>query len=56
MHGPLRFCDLDREGMLVEVDKEACSTYYNDPYYIDLEACYVKDADWIGTYTVKWLG
>lgn len=51
VHGPLGFCDLDREGMLVEgFDKRSMFyTYYNDPYYIDhLEALgYVKDTDWI---------
>ncbi len=51
VHGPLGFCDLDREGMLVEgFDKRSMFiTYYNHPYYLDhLEALgYVKDTDWI---------
>ena len=51
VHGPLGFCDLDREGMLVEgFDKRSMFiTYYNHPYYIEhLEALgYVKDTDWI---------
>ncbi len=51
VHGPLGFCDMDREGMLVEgFDKRSMFyTYYNYPYYIDhLEALgYVKDTDWI---------
>lgn len=51
VHGPLGFCDLDREGMLVEgFDRRSMFyTYYNYPYYIDhLEKLgYVKDTDWI---------
>ena len=51
VHGPLGFCDLDREGMLVEgFDKRSMFvTYYNRPYYIDhlTELGYVKDTDWI---------
>lgn len=51
VHGPLGFCDLDREGMLVDgFDRRSMFyTYYNDPYYIDhLTALgYVKDTDWI---------
>ena len=51
VHGPLGFCDMDREGMLVEgFDKRSMFyTYYNDPYYLDhLEALgYMKDTDWI---------
>ena len=51
VHGPLGFCDMDREGMLVEgFDKRSMFiTYYNDPYYIDhmTELGYVKDTDWI---------
>lgn len=51
IHGPLGFCDLDREGMLVEgFDKRSMFiTYYNRPYYIDhlTELGYVKDTDWI---------
>ena len=51
MHGPLGFCDLDREGMLIDgFDKRSMFiTYYNEPYYIDhLEALgYEKDVDWV---------
>ena len=51
VHGPLGFCDLDREGMLVEgFDRRSMFyTYYNDPYYIDhlTELGYKKDTDWI---------
>ena len=51
VHGPLGFCDLDREGMLVEgFDKPSMFvTYYNFPYYNEhLEALgYGKDVDWI---------
>ena len=51
MHGPLGFCDLDREGMLIEgFDKRSMFiTYYNEPYYIDhLTALgYEKDVDWV---------
>lgn len=51
VHGPLGFCDLDREGMLVEgFDRRSMFvTYYNRPYYIDhlTRLGYVKDTDWI---------
>ena len=51
IHGPLGFCDLDREGMLVDgfEEKGLFYTYYNAPYYKEhLEALgYVKDVDWI---------
>ena len=51
VHGPLGFCDLDREGMLVEgFDRRSMFiTYYNHPYYIDhmTRLGYVKDADWV---------
>lgn len=51
VHGPLGFCDLDREGMLVEgFDKRNMFiTYYNHPYYNEhLEKIgYLKDTDWI---------
>lgn len=51
VHGPLGFCDLDREGMLVEgFDRKSMFiTYYNHPYYIEhLEKLgYAKDIDWI---------
>lgn len=51
VHGPLGFCDLDREGMLVEgYDKRNMFiTYYNLPYYNEhLEKLgYKKDTDWV---------
>ncbi len=51
VHGPLGFCDMDREGMLVEgFDRRSMFiTYYNHPYYIDhlTELGYVKDTDWV---------
>ncbi|MBO6159084.1 MAG: hypothetical protein J6P72_07475 [Firmicutes bacterium] len=51
VHGPLGFCDLDREGMLVEgFDRRSMFiTYYNHPYYLEHMARlgYVKDADWL---------
>jgi len=51
IHGPLGFCDMDREGMLVEgFDRRSMFiTYYNHPYYNDhLTALgYVKDTDWV---------
>ncbi|MBQ9151122.1 MAG: hypothetical protein IJX72_02640 [Clostridia bacterium] len=51
VHGPLGFCDLDREGMLVECfdRKSMFITYYNAPYYVEhLERLgYRKDTDWI---------
>ena len=50
VHGPLGFCDLDREGMLVEgFDQPGLFiTYYNHPYYIEhlQRLGYVKDTDW----------
>lgn len=51
VHGPLGFCDLDREGMLVEgFDRKSMFiTYYNHPYYnAHLERLgYLKDVDWM---------
>lgn len=51
VHGPLGFCDMDREGMLVEgFDRRSMFiTYYNHPYYPEhLERLgYAKDADWV---------
>ena len=51
VHGPLGFCDLDREGMLVEgFDcRSMFITYYNHPYYLNhLTALgYIKDTDWV---------
>ncbi|MDD7675688.1 MAG: hypothetical protein PUJ09_03545 [Eubacteriales bacterium] len=50
VHGPLGFCDLDREGMLAEGfdERSLFITYYNHPYYIDhlTRLGYVKDVDW----------
>ncbi|MCE5236774.1 MAG: GNAT family N-acetyltransferase [Clostridiaceae bacterium] len=51
VHGPLGFCDLDREGMLVEgFDRKGMFiTYYNHPYYnTHMERMgYHKDVDWV---------
>ena len=51
VHGPLGFCDLDREGMLVEgFDRRSMFiTYYNHPYYNEhlRRLGYVKDVDWL---------
>ncbi len=51
IHGPLGFCDLDREGMLVEGydQRSMFITYYNHPYYNEhLTALgYRKDTDWM---------
>ncbi len=51
VHGPLGFCDLDREGMLIDgYDKRNMFiTYYNHPYYNEhLEKLgYNKDTDWV---------
>ena len=51
VHGPLGFCDLDREGMLVEgFDKRSMFiTYYNPPYYNEhlQRLGYEKDVDWV---------
>jgi len=51
VHGPLGFCDMDREGMLVEgYDiRSMFITYYNHPYYNEHLARlgYAKDVDWI---------
>ncbi len=51
VHGPLGFCDMDREGMLVEGFDELSLliTNYNYPYYpAHLESNgYVKDTDWV---------
>ncbi len=51
VHGPLGFCDMDREGMLVEgfEHRSLFITYYNYPYYIShmTRLGYVKDVDWI---------
>jgi len=51
IHGPLGFCDLDREGMLAEGfdQRSMFITYYNHPYYCEhLQALgYAKDTDWV---------
>lgn len=51
VHGPLGFCDMDREGMLVEgFDRNSMFiTYYNHPYYNEHLAAlgYEKDTDWV---------
>ena len=51
VHGPLGFCDLDKEGMLVKgfSEKSLFITYYNHEYYnVHLEALgYKKDVDWV---------
>lgn len=51
IHGPLGFCDLDHQGMLVEGFEELGTfiTIYNFPYYMEhMEKLgYVKDVDWI---------
>lgn len=51
VHGPLGFCDLDKEGMLIEGFEEMGTfiTIYNYPYYMKhIEAYgYAKDAEWI---------
>ena len=56
VHGPLGFCDLDREGMLVEGfdELDMLITNYNFPYYpAHLDRLgYVRDADWV-EYLVK---
>ena len=56
VHGPLGFCDMDREGMLIEGFEELSMliTNYNYPYYPQhLEKNgYIKDIDWM-EYEVK---
>jgi len=51
VHGPLGFCDLDREGMLVEGfdELDMLITNYNHPYYpVHLEALgYRREVDWV---------
>lgn len=51
LHGPLGFCDLDKEGLLIEGYDEMGSiiTMYHFPYYREhLEALgYTKDIDWL---------
>lgn len=51
LHGPLGFCDLDREGLLIQGFEEMgmLITIYNYPYYqTHIEKyLYEKDTDWI---------
>jgi GNAT superfamily N-acetyltransferase len=51
IHGPLGFCDFDRQGMLVEGfdELDGMTTIYNFPYYPEhVERLgYAKDADWL---------
>lgn len=51
VHGPLGFCDLDREGMLIEGfdELDMLITIYNYPYYPEhMERLgYAKDVDWV---------
>jgi GNAT superfamily N-acetyltransferase len=51
VHGPLGFCDMDREGMLIEGfdELDMLITNYNYPYYPQhLERLgYAKDVDWV---------
>ncbi len=51
VHGPLGFCDMDREGMLIEGfdELDMLITNYNYPYYpVHLERLgYQKDVDWV---------
>ncbi|MDL2220167.1 hypothetical protein LJC55_00680 [Eubacteriales bacterium OttesenSCG-928-N14] len=56
VHGPIGFCDLDEEGMLIEGFDQMSMffTMYNYPYYIDHMVAhgYIKDSDWV-EYRVK---
>ena len=51
IHGPIGFCDMDQEGMLVEgFDTEGMFiTIYNHPYYVGhlQKLGFLKDIDWI---------
>lgn len=51
VHGPLGFCDLDHQGLLVDGFEEMGTivTYYHYPYYKEhLEKLgYIKDVDWL---------
>jgi hypothetical protein len=51
VHGPLGFCDIDREGMLVEGfdETDLMITNYNYPYYpVHLDGLgYEKEVDWV---------
>jgi GNAT superfamily N-acetyltransferase len=56
IHGPLGFCDLDRQGTLIEGFDEPgmIITIYNHPYYRDhmKKMGYCKDTDWL-EYEIK---
>ncbi|NLJ96850.1 MAG: GNAT family N-acetyltransferase [Clostridiales bacterium] len=56
IHGPIGFCDMDQEGMLIEGFDEVGMfiTIYNHPYYIShLEKLgFKKDIDWV-EYLIK---
>jgi len=56
VHGPLGFCDLDKQGMLIQGfdEKSMMITLYNYPYYtVHMEKLgYRKDVDWI-EYEIK---
>lgn len=56
IHGPIGFCDLDQEGMLIDgFDRDGMFiTIYNYPYYMEhlKELGFVKDIDW-REYRVK---
>ena len=56
IHGPIGFCDMDQEGMLIDgFDRDGMFiTIYSDPYYVKhLEGLgFVKDIDWM-EYRVK---
>jgi GNAT superfamily N-acetyltransferase len=56
IHGPIGFCDMDQEGMLVEgFDKVGMFiTIYNHPYYVKHmeELGFIKDIDWV-EYLIK---
>ncbi len=51
IHGPMGFCDMDMEGMLVEGFEElgTQATLYNYPYYPQLleKIGFKKDVDWV---------
>lgn len=51
VHGPLGFCDMDKEGMLIDGFDEigTLTTIYNYSYYpVHIEKWgYIKDADWV---------
>lgn len=56
LNGPIGFCDLDKQGMLVEgFDEMNLSlTLYNFPYYVEhMEKLgFIKEADWV-EYQIK---